>query len=284
MNALVYETNKSAQTFGEDAIVPSPAKSGIIILTKKKAPVTVNAMAKTVDPMVERIHAIENFDKETAISRVLECEDRVAETYFELGGALARIRNDSWFDPYPSFDKWVEGETEMRRSKARALIQIYTTLANSGLPWAKVSHLGWTKLRRIAKVLTKDNADHWIEVASKHSRPELVETVKKHVADHADEHPDIATPTHKKTFAFYEDQNAIVEAAIEKAMKDASTDVRSEAVSLICLDYMAGLSLAGRMKTYKQEVVRAAFHEAFPQLGSQVAVGADNDDIAPDDD
>lgn len=284
MNTLEYETDKSVQTSGEDAVVPSPTKSGIIVLTKKKAPVVVSALAKVVDPLVARIHAIGNFNKETAISRVLECEDRVAETYFELGGALAQIQNSEWFSPYLTFDKWVEGETEMGRSKARALIQIYTALANSGLLWAEVGHLGWTKLRRIAKVLTKDNADHWVEVASKHSRSELVEIVKKHLTDHADEHPEMAKPTHKKTFLFYEEQNGTVEAAIEKAMKDANTDVPSEAVSLICMDYLAGVTLAERMKTYKQEVVRAAFAEAFPKLGSQIVAVDDHDDIAPDDD
>ena len=38
----------------------------------------------------------------------------------------------------------------------------------SGLTWAMVKLLGWTKLRAIARVLTEDNAEHWIMVASKH--------------------------------------------------------------------------------------------------------------------
>jgi len=39
----------------------------------------------------------------------------------------------------------------------------------------------WTKLRAIARVLNKENADHWIGIAAKHSKKEINELVKKHL-------------------------------------------------------------------------------------------------------
>ncbi len=197
MISLEYDTNKSEQADAAEATIT--VKPNLLTVPKKKAPAVAKAAAeKAVDPLLDRVHVIENYDQETAINRVFECEDKVAETYFELGGALTLIQAKKWFQPYQDFDKWVEGETEMKRSKARALVQIYEGLAGSGLPWSKVSHLGWTKLRRIAGVLTQDNADHWIEVASKHSRSELIELVKQDKAKHNAEHPEMATtPKHK---------------------------------------------------------------------------------------
>ena len=40
--------------------------------------------------------------------------------------------------------------TAIKRSRARAWIQIYDAIVKSGVPWAKVKHLGWTKLNAIA--------------------------------------------------------------------------------------------------------------------------------------
>jgi hypothetical protein len=68
----------------------------------------------------------------------------------------------------PAFrTRWVENFTAMKRSKARALIQIYNAIADSGTTWAEIKHVGWTKLRAVARVLNKEKAVYWIAVASK---------------------------------------------------------------------------------------------------------------------
>jgi hypothetical protein len=58
----------------------------------------------------------------------------------------------------------IEKNTGMMRGKARALIQIYGVIVNSEVKWAQVKHIEWTKLRAIARVLNKENADHWIGI------------------------------------------------------------------------------------------------------------------------
>ena len=63
----------------------------------------------------------------------------------------------------------------MKRSKARALIQIYNAIVESGA-WAHVQDIGWTKLRAIARVLDEESAHHWISLASNHSKKEIIES------------------------------------------------------------------------------------------------------------
>jgi hypothetical protein len=62
----------------------------------------------------------------------------------------------------------------MKRSKARALIQIYKASVASGIAWAQIKQIGWMKLRAIARVLNEENADNWIEVASKQSKSGVI--------------------------------------------------------------------------------------------------------------
>ena len=51
--------------------------------------------------------------------------------------------------------------------KARYLISIYDNLVTKMIPWEKVSHLGWTKLKDLAPVLTPENVDEWVAKAEK---------------------------------------------------------------------------------------------------------------------
>jgi hypothetical protein len=69
-------------------------------------------------------------------------------------GVLSVMQKEKWYDPCASLDEWVEKNTGMKRSKARALIQIYNAVADSGITWAQVKHIKWTKLRAIARVLS----------------------------------------------------------------------------------------------------------------------------------
>jgi hypothetical protein len=117
-------------------------------------------------PRVGPFHNIDNLKKDHALARLLELEEDQERTFFEMGGILSMIQERKWFDPCASLDEWVEKNTAMRRAKARALIQIYDAIVKSGLKWADIQHIEWTKLRAIASVLNEKNADHWIEVAS----------------------------------------------------------------------------------------------------------------------
>jgi hypothetical protein len=123
----------------------------------------VDAEAPGADAIVDLVDAIESLTKEDARARLLELEEDQEKTFFEIGGVLSAIQKHKWFEPLRSLDEWVKKNTAIKRSRARAWIQIYDAIVKSGVPWAKVKHLGWTKLNAITGVLNGEDADRWIE-------------------------------------------------------------------------------------------------------------------------
>jgi hypothetical protein len=135
------------------------------------------AKASVGEDLVDLVQEIENLTKDDAIARLLHLEERNEKTFFEIGGVLWALQKRKWFDPFASLDEWVENKTALSRSKARALSQIYDSVVTSGVKWADIKHLEWTKLNAIAGLLDASNADQWIEVASNHNRAEIKQLV-----------------------------------------------------------------------------------------------------------
>ena len=196
--------------------------------------------ASACDDIIDLVQDIENLTKDDAIARLLELEERHEKTFFEIGGVLSALQKRKWFDPFASLDEWVEKNTALSRSKARALIQIYDSVVTSGVKWAKVKHLGWTKLNAIAGVLNGANADHWIEAASIRSRAEIKQLVQEYLGGSAGRKPEGSTATRVKTFKFRDDQIKTVQAAIDRAKNIAGVEDDSAALAVICEAYADG--------------------------------------------
>jgi hypothetical protein len=228
-------------------------KSCTLRFPNKSAPAVTSAAE--ADLISDLVHKIENLKKPDAIARLLELEDAHEKTYFEIGGVLSVMQRGKWFDPCASLDEWVENYTAMKRSKARALIQIYNAIVDSGITWGQVKHIEWTKLRAIARVLNKENADHWIGIASKHSKKEINELVKKHLVASGEAVAGGTTATHIKTYKLHEDEAKTVHAAVEKAKATSGTSVDSAALELICLDYLGGQTLQERLAVLGPEAL-----------------------------
>jgi hypothetical protein len=120
----------------------------------------VAAEALEPDDIVDLVRAIECLKQDQAVTRLLEREDDQEKFFFETGGLLSAVQKHKWFGPFGSLDEWVEKNTAIRRAKARALIQIYDAIIESGIKWVVAKHLEWTKLRAIAGVLHPENASH----------------------------------------------------------------------------------------------------------------------------
>jgi hypothetical protein len=101
---------------------------------------TAYAEASAGEGIVDLVRDIENLTKDDAIARLLELEERHEKTFFEIGGVLSAIQKRNWFDPFASLDEWVENNTALSRSKARALSQIYDSVVTSGVKWADIKH------------------------------------------------------------------------------------------------------------------------------------------------
>ena len=201
----------------------------------------VNAEAPWADVIADLAHGIESLTKDDARARLLELEEDQEKTFFEIGGVLSAIQKHKWFEPFSSLDGWVKKNTAIKRSRARAWIQIYDAVVKSGVTWAKVKHLGWTKLNAIAGVLGEGNADHWIETASNHSRAEIKKLVREHLAGSVAQKPGESTPAPVKTFKFHphdERQVEAVDAAIDAAKTVKGLPDDSSALAYICIVYM----------------------------------------------
>jgi hypothetical protein len=244
-------------------------KSCTLRFPNKSAPgVTCAAEADLISDLV---HKIENLKKPDAIARLLELEDAHEKTYFEIGGVLSVMQKEKWYDPCASLDEWVEKNTGMKRSKARALIQIYNAIVDSGITWGQVKHIEWTKLRAIARMLNKENADHWIGIASKHSKNKINELVKKHLVASGEAVAGGTTATHIKAYKLHEDEAKTVDAAIEKAKATSGTSVDSAALELICLDYLGGQTLQERLAVLGPEALAKTFADVLNAISKDAA-------------
>jgi hypothetical protein len=203
--------------------------------------------ASEADVIVDLVQGIESLTKDDALARVLELEENQEKTFFEIGGILSTIKKHKWFDPHASLDEWVKNNTAIKRSKARALIQIYDAIVKSGVTWTKAKHLEWTKLNAIAGVLDGSNADHWIEIASNHSRAEIKKLVQEHLVGPVVQKPASLTDMQVKTFTLRHDQVETIQVAIERAKELNHETDEAAALEAVCRDYMNHVAVTSEL-------------------------------------
>lgn len=257
--------------------------------TQKMLKKTSSAEAKAVkakdkeqpDLIVAVSNEIENLDATTARKMLSEMTEDVDYTEFKIGGILSVVQTEGWYSDYgfESFSEYVEEEFGMKYRKAAYLISIYNGLVEANVPWEKVAHLGWSKLKELAGLLNEDNVDEWVKKAEELSVKALIAYIKSLNSDYDEE----SSPTTNMTFKVHEDQKETIEAALAKGKKAASTDANTVALEMICLEYLGAATkkapdlkemlkaaspadLAGGLsKTTAKKVIKAAI-DAHPEL------------------
>lgn len=235
---------------------------------------TGTVIAKGDDVLSDLVHEIETLKQPQALGLVKELSEQTEVTFFRLGGVLSRIQANGWFQPYASFREFVEKEHGLHYRKATYWIGIYNDLAESGVPWSKVSHLGWTKLKEIAGVIKPDNVDEWVKIAEAQNTITLIDTVKKHLSKGSPtqiEDQSSKTVT-TKTFKVHEGQKEVIEAALDKARKEVNTTVDTVALEHICGDFLSSITLEQRLKTLGIEKAAAALEAAFPNATIEISL------------
>jgi hypothetical protein len=273
----VQATVIAVEEAGDDAGAPAATanaeardqKSEVLTIPTKTA--LAKTSAAETDLISDLVHKIENLEKQEAIARLIVLEDVHEQTYFEIGGLLAVIQMEKWFDPFASLDEWVESKTAMKRGKARALIQIYNAIVESGVAWAQVQDIGWTKLRAIARVLNKDSAHYWIGVASNHSKREIIELVNQHLTASNGAVESGSTRKRIRSFKLREDQAESVNAAIETMKKTANTPDDAAALAAICLNYLEGATLQERFVGLEPDAVAKTISDVLNNLDHETA-------------
>ena len=136
----------------KDVAIANPAKEGDIV---------------GADAIIDTVHMIEKLNQAKAKALLSDLRENNDFASFRIGGVLSKYNKEQWYKPdYETFRAFVEGEHGMNYRKAMYFIEIYESLAESGVPWEKVKDLGWTKVKELASILTLENVDQWVETAS----------------------------------------------------------------------------------------------------------------------
>jgi hypothetical protein len=247
----------------------------------------VDAVAE--DQIVDTVEYIENLEQDAAFNEARALIESGEFNNFKLGGILVKINGESWTEGYNNFNEMLAAEfPTLKRRKALYLMSIYTNLVAADISWAKVGHLGWTKLKELAPILTKENVDYWVKKAEELTIIQLIEEIKKMKAKEAGEDVggDDAEDSDKlttSTFKVYEGQKETIKDAIEVAKGMSGTTVDSEAIANICLSFLTGEATtapsSGPQKSLKEQVEEVGYAQAlsiisdmYPQLDIKVAV------------
>ena len=257
-----------------EAVAETPVPS-----LEKVEPATESSLAaESGDLIVTTVHEIENMKEDKAFKLVPQLLNDIDHDYFRLGGVLAVIQAQGWFmdKGYENFRAYVESECGIKYRKACYLIEIYNGLVASGVEWEKVKSLGWTKLREIAKHLTPENTDEWVERATAMKTLQLQAYIAELTAAPAADGKVIEGSGSKvttMTFKLHEDQKVTVREALDKCKHETGTEHDSVALEHIALDYLGGESkiksmpsLAELMKGKSAEEVLGVFGEVFPEV------------------
>lgn len=228
-----------------------------------------------VDIIVQTAKEVGSLDKETAFQIVPSLIDSVDFSYFKLGGVLSTIQSNGWWESESStFKAFIKDHIGMHYRKAMYMINIYDGLVEADIPWAKVSGLGWTKLKELAGIINKDNVDEWVEKAKSMNTLSLIAAVKAYKNDEDESTDGVSTIT----FKVHPDQKESILQAIEQALGEANTEFTGVALEAICLNYLAGgstkkivtPSLSSIMEKTSIEQVFEAMEAVFPDINITV--------------
>jgi hypothetical protein len=214
---------------------------------------------------------VEGLTKTKALNLAEKLAETIEVSYFELGGVLKLINDNSWFEGFADFDLFVTEKYGFQGRKARYLISIYDNLVTKQIPWEKVSGIGWTKLKDLAPILTPENVDEWVEKASKLTVIELQALIKANQPSGEGEKTAKTTDDVVKiAFKLKTDQAEIVQQALAKAKGELHTEFDTVALENICSGYVGGTisvaapNIAELAKAMGIEPALSAIADAFP--------------------
>lgn len=134
------------------------------------------------------------------------------------------------------FETFCSTEMNTGYRKAMYLVEVWEAMKNLSISKRDAVSLGWTKLKDIAAVATKETVEEWIKKAKEMSTRDLTEAVK--ITRRSDTSgggvPSVTTMTLKMS----ESEANIIMEAIEEAKKVTESDNAVVALEMICQDWM----------------------------------------------
>jgi hypothetical protein len=172
---------------------------------------------------------------EIVLNTLSELSKRVVNDFCEI----AELLHETWeyqyhkTRGYDSFQDYTEHELDVRGRKAHFLVQIAKTVKKLNISWDDIKGVGWRKTAVIAPVLNSENKAKWIEEAKTTPLAYLSEKVK---AEKQGKEPS-DTPPIRLTIQIDEDENTIIQSAIEFAKRYEDVKSNSQALVHICYQY-----------------------------------------------
>lgn len=213
---------------------------------------------KTGNLILDIAHEVEQYTKAKALNVAEQLAENIEVNYFKLGGVLKLINDNSWFEGFQTFDDFVTERYGFQGRKARYLVMIYDNLVTKQIPWEKVAHIGWTKLKDLAPVLTPENVDEWVQKAEKLTVKEL-QALLSAAANQGKGETNATTTDEivKMTLKFKPEQADVVQQAIAKAKGELHTEFDTVALEQICAGYVGGNSGVATKPPTVEEFVKS---------------------------
>jgi hypothetical protein len=232
---------------------------------------------------------VEHLTKDKALKQADSLAEDIETNYFKLGGILNKIQEQGWYEGFGTFQEYAEEKFGIKDRTIRYMIRIYKDLVEKQIPWEKVAHLGWTKLKELSGVFKvnedgTDNVDEWVEKAEKLTVKELQALLKQEGGDDETSGKQTTQITVLK-FKLINDQTDTVQSALAKAKGEVSTDHDEVALESICGAYLgnaitiqkqeAATDLVEALKALSWEDALNLLDASHPELKIAVTVGDD---------
>lgn len=193
-------------------------------------------------------------EHDNATEVAIELNQSINESYFYLGGALARIlqtgeylkENGGDYDGEDAFGEFCQNEFGFKASKGRQLARIYHTF--SSLPDfdpERLASIGWSKANMIERFVTEDNVEDLLDVAESTTQRQLTPVLKERFveADGKTASGKAAGRASEKlvvktmSFRLSEDSAESVEIALQQCMKQNGIESMDLALERICVEW-----------------------------------------------
>lgn len=128
----------------------------------------------------------ESIDGEKVRKRVLELRDDIGNNYTEICRHLFLIQQKGLYESwgYTSFRDYASKELQFKATKAMYLASIWKNLKENQdeRVFEKVIPLGWSKAKELARVVTKENVDTWVDRAKYLGVDALIKEVRHEIS------------------------------------------------------------------------------------------------------
>jgi len=172
---------------------------------------------------------------EIVLERLSDLSKKVVDDFCEMSELLYEAWEYQYHKKlgYDSFQDYAEQQLDMKGRKAHFLVHICKTLKRLKISWDEVREIGWRKTATISPILDYANKDRWIEEAKTTNLNHLAEKVK---AERKGNDEPVEAPI-KMTLQLDQDEQTIVQAALDYAKRYENASSNSKAIVRICYDY-----------------------------------------------